>query len=170
MNGFSLPPLPGALSEASLRHWMTIALTLARKALLVDEVPVGAVAVHEGMIVGAAHNMNRALCDPTAHAEIVALRQASKALQCVHLTKVMLVVTLEPCPMCAAAIVEARIPLVYFGAYDPKGGGVDHGPRLWHPPSDRPVPEYYGGVFGHQASARLLKDFFSEKRSKDAKL
>ena len=142
---------------------MAAALAEARAAASRSEVPVGAVVVSNGEIVAAAGNRTRELADPTAHAEMLAIRQASGALGNERLTAADLYVTLEPCAMCAGAIVHARLRRVYFGAYDPKGGGVDHGPRVFESSSCHHRPEVYGGI-GEVEAGKLLKDFFVSLR------
>ncbi|HEX6144660.1 MAG TPA: nucleoside deaminase [Geminicoccaceae bacterium] len=143
---------------------MQEALGLARRAAELGEVPVGAVVVDaDGRILGAAHNRTEADADPTAHAEILALRAAAAALGAARLPQCDLYVTLEPCPMCAAAIGFARIRRLYFGAADPKGGGVEHGPRIFASPSCHHAPEVYGGL-GERAAAELLRAFFRARR------
>jgi len=128
------------------------------------EVPVGAVVVGaDGAVLSAAGNRIRELADPTAHAEILAIRQASKALGSERLTGCDLYVTLEPCAMCAGAISLARVRRLYFGASDPKGGGVEHGARVFAQPTCNHAPEVYGG-FGEERCGELLKEFFAERR------
>lgn len=122
------PPFP-------LPEPMRRALELARAAELAGEVPIGAVVTLDGRIVGEGENRNRRDCDPTAHAEIVALRSAAEGLGDFRLTGCDLWVTLEPCPMCAGAISHARIARLYYGAADPKGGAVEQGPRLFTQPN-----------------------------------
>ena len=144
---------------------MQEALELARRAAELGEVPVGAVVVDaEGRILGAAHNRTEADADPTAHAEILALRAAAAALGAARLPQCDLYVTLEPCPMCAAAIGFARIRRLYFGAADPKGGGVEHGPRIFESPSCHHAPDVYGGI-GEREAAELLRAFFQARRT-----
>jgi tRNA(adenine34) deaminase len=126
-------------------------------------VPVGAVVVREGEILGRAGNRVIELSDPTAHAEILALRAAGQRLASPRLEGCDLYVTLEPCPMCAAAISFARIRRLAFGAYDPKGGGVEHGPRIFAQPTCHHRPEVTGGVEETRAGA-LLKRFFQDRR------
>ena len=145
------------------RDWMREALALAKQAQLAGEVPVGAVVVHEGNIVARARNERETTGDPTAHAEVLALRRAAAALGRRRLKGCTLVVTLEPCPMCATAISFARIRRVYFGAYDPKGGGIENGPRLYSQPTCHHAPEVYGGICESDA-VRMLRAFFQEKR------
>ncbi|GLV26262.1 nucleoside deaminase [Sphingobium sp. TomTYG45] len=150
------PPFP-------LPEPMRRALDLARAAELAGEVPIGAVVTLDGRIVGEGENRNRRDCDPTAHAEIVALRAAAERLGDFRLTGCDLWVTLEPCPMCAGAISHARIARLYYGAADPKGGAVEQGPRLFTQPQCLHRPEVYGGLGEAEASA-LLRDFFAARR------
>ena len=146
------------------QSYMDLALEAARSALPLGEVPIGAVVVAPGgRVVGRACNMNRSDNDPTAHAEIVAIRQAARATGSERLAGCDLYVTLEPCPMCAAAISLARIRRLYFGASDPKGGGVEHGPRIFNQPTCHHAPEIYGGMSATEAS-ELLRAFFAERR------
>jgi len=126
-------------------------------------VPVGAVVVQGERILARAGNRVIELADPTAHAEILALRAAGQSLGSERLEGCDLYVTLEPCPMCAAAISFARIRRLVFGAYDPKGGGVEHGPRIFAQPTCHHRPEVIGGVEESRAGA-LLKRFFQERR------
>jgi tRNA(adenine34) deaminase len=142
---------------------MARALELARAAANAGEVPVGAVVVKDGAIVGEAHNAPRELADPTAHAEMLALRRAARALGRERLDGCELWVTLEPCAMCAGAIVHARIARVYYGAPDPKGGAVEHGARVFEQPQCLHRPEIYGGI-GEERAAALLRDFFAARR------
>ncbi len=144
--------------------FMAAALAEARAAAARGEVPVGAVVVSPGgAIVAAAGNRTRELCDPTAHAEIVALRAACAAAGSDRLAGHDLHVTLEPCPMCAGAIGLARIARVYYAAPDPKGGGVDHGARVFAQPTCHHAPQVFGGI-GEGAAATLLTDFFAARR------
>ena len=143
--------------------YMARAVELARAAVAAGEVPVGAVVVHRGTIVGEGANAPRARCDPTAHAEIVALREAAKALGSDRLPACDLWVTLEPCAMCAGAIAHARLARLYWGADDPKGGAVVHGPRLFTQPTLHHRPECYGGVMADE-STTLLREFFQQLR------
>lgn len=138
---------------------MGLALVEARMAGSRGEVPVGAVVVRDGRVLSAAGNSPRALRDPTAHAEILAIRRACGALGDDRLTGCDLYVTLEPCAMCAGAISFARIRRLYYGAADPKGGGVEHGARFFGQPTCHHAPEVYGGLSEDEA-ARLLRDFF----------
>jgi tRNA(adenine34) deaminase len=142
---------------------MEIAMEWARRAADAGEVPVGAVVVRAGEIIASAHNLTETDKDPTAHAEILAIRAATAALGDARLTDCDLYVTLEPCAMCAAAISHARIRRVYFGAFDPKGGAVEHGPRWFQQPTCLHRPEVYGGI-EEAAAAALLKDFFAARR------
>lgn len=143
---------------------MQIALDEATLAAQKDEVPVGAVVVDEaGAIVAQAHNLTRQLSDPCAHAEILALRAAAQALGNERLVGCDLYVTLEPCAMCAGAIMHARIRRLYYGADDEKAGAVGHNIRLFHQPQCLHRPEIYEGI-GASASASLLRDFFQKKR------
>lgn len=144
---------------------MQEALALARQAALAGEVPVGAVVVHDpsGRVLGRARNEVEALRDPTAHAEMLALERARDALGERHLTECTLWVTLEPCALCAAAIALHRVRRVVFGAYDPKGGAVEHGPRLFGQPTVLHRPEIVGGMCETE-SAALLRRFFAGLR------
>src|SRR5687768_6424034 len=142
---------------------MARALELAREAELAGEVPIGAVVVKDGVIVGEAHNAPRELADPTAHAEILALRRAAERLGSERLEGCELWVTLEPCAMCAGAIVHARIARLYYGAPDPKGGAVEHGARVFEHAQCLHRPEVYAGIGGEPA-ATLLREFFAARR------
>jgi tRNA(Arg) A34 adenosine deaminase TadA len=142
---------------------MSAALAEARAAAERGEVPVGAVLVRDGRILASAGNNPRALQDPSAHAEILAIRRACEALGDERLTGCDLYVTLEPCTMCAAAISFARIRRLYFGALDPKGGAVESGVRFFAQPTCHHAPEVYGGIRESHAAA-LLQDFFRERR------
>lgn len=139
------------------------AFAAARTAAAEGEVPVGAAVVKEGRVIAVAHNRPRTLRDPTAHAEILAIRAACIALDDERLTGCDLYVTLEPCPMCAGAISFARIRRLYYGAADPKGGGVEHGPRVFTQPTCHHAPEVYSG-FRETEAATLLRAFFAERR------
>jgi tRNA(adenine34) deaminase len=143
--------------------FMQLALAEARRALDEGEVPIGAVVVHDGEVVAAAYNRVEA-GDPTAHAELLAIRIACNLMQTPRLTECDLYVTLEPCAMCAQAIAFARIRRLYFGASDPKGGGVEHGARVFSQPTCHHKPEVYGGIAGEE-SAELLKNFFQSLRN-----
>ncbi len=145
--------------------FMALALREAEHAASRGEVPVGAVIVDPtgGEILARAGNRVEALNDPTAHAEILAIRKAAAAAGAPRLEGCDLYVTLEPCAMCAAAISFARIRRLYFGAYDPKGGGVEHGARFFQQPTCHHAPEVYGGLEESRA-AELLVRFFEKKR------
>jgi tRNA(adenine34) deaminase len=145
------------------RSFMDAALDAARAAGDAGEVPIGCVIVREGAIVASAGNRTIADRDPTAHAEMLALRAAAAALGSERLVGCDLYVTLEPCPMCAAAISFARIRRLYFGALDPKGGAVESGVRLYASPTCHHRPDVYGGIAETEA-ARLLTDFFRARR------
>lgn len=144
---------------------MQSALNAAEKAGFQNEVPVGAVVVDSlsGEIIATAHNEMEAGYDPTAHAEMLAIQRATKILGKGRLENCDLYVTLEPCPMCAQAISFARIRRLYFGAYDPKGGGVDHGAKIYNASSCHHSPEVVGGL-EEKKCAQLLIDFFKKKR------
>ncbi|MBX9845714.1 MAG: nucleoside deaminase [Xanthobacteraceae bacterium] len=142
---------------------MDLALDEARKAQGAGEVPVGCVIVQDGAVIAAAGNRTMSDRDPTAHAEIVAIRAAARTLGSERLTGCDLYVTLEPCAMCAAAISFARIRRLYYGAADPKGGAVEHGPRFYQLPTCHHRPETYGGI-GASAAGELLRGFFEARR------
>ena len=143
--------------------FMRQALDLAGRAAAAGEVPVGAVLVGPDGVLAAAHNLVERLGDPTAHAEMLVIRDACLIVGAPRLTDCDLYVTLEPCPMCAAAISFARIRRLYWGAADPKGGGVEHGARVLHQPTCHHRPELYPGI-AEAAAADLLRDFFAAKR------
>ncbi len=142
---------------------MALAFDEAKAAASRGEVPVGAVVLRDGVVLGQAGNRTLELKDPTAHAEMLALRLACEAIGSERLIGCDLYVTLEPCPMCAAAISFSRIRRLYFGAGDPKGGAVENGVRLYENPTCHHAPEVYGGLRETEAAA-LLKDFFRERR------
>ncbi len=142
---------------------MAAAFVEAKAAAARGEVPVGAAIVGPGGVIAQAGNRTRELGDPTAHAELLAIRGACAALGSERLTGHDLYVTLEPCPMCAAAIGFARLSRLYYGAPDPKGGGVDHGPRVFTHPTCHHAPDVYGGI-GEAQGAALLRAFFAERR------
>jgi tRNA(adenine34) deaminase len=142
---------------------MRRALDVAREAALADEVPVGATLVWRGEIIAVAANAPRALHDPTAHAEIRVIRAAAALLERERLEDAELWVTLEPCAMCAGAIAHARIGRVYYAAADPKGGAVEHGPRLFTQPTCHHRPDIYAGI-GEGEAAAMLRDFFAARR------
>lgn len=143
---------------------MQHALALARRAARGGEVPVGAVLLSaEGELLSEGWNQPITLADPTAHAEIVALRAGAAALSNYRLTGTTLVVTLEPCAMCAGAMIHSRVGHLVYGASDPKGGGIDHGPKLFAQPTVHHRPKVTSGVLAAEASA-LLKSFFASRR------
>ena len=142
---------------------MRRALDLARVAAEWGEVPVGAVIVKDGQVIAEGHNRPRESHDPTAHAEIVAIRMAAAKLGNERLDGCDLYVTLEPCAMCAGAIAHARIARLYYGADDPKGGAIVHGPRTFAQPTIHHRPEIYDGI-GDAEAAALLRDFFAVRR------
>ena len=142
---------------------MNDALAEARAAQAADEVPVGAVIVREGTVVARAGNRTLRDRDPTAHAEMVAIRAAAAAIGSERLTDCDLYVTLEPCAMCAAALSFARIRRLYYGAADPKGGAVDSGVRFFSSPTCHHRPEVYGGM-GEREAAGMLREFFQARR------
>ncbi len=148
----------------SFASHMQAALEEARKAAARGEVPVGAVVVSpEGAIIAAEGNRTLELRDPTAHAEILAIRAACAAIGSERLAGHSLYVTLEPCPMCASAISQARIARLYYGAADPKSGGIAQGPRVLSHTQSHHKPEIYDGIAASEAEA-LLKAFFAERR------
>lgn len=142
---------------------MRLALDQAAHAAAVGEVPVGAVVTRGTEILAVAANTMRTGCDPTAHAEMVALREAARTLGTSRLDGCSLWVTLEPCAMCAGAIALARLERLYFAASDPKGGAVLHGPRFFAQPTCHHAPEIYAGIGEEQAGA-LLRQFFRDRR------
>jgi tRNA(Arg) A34 adenosine deaminase TadA len=144
---------------------MARALALAAEAAAAGEVPVGAVIVEaaSGAVLAEARNRVEADRDPTAHAELLAIRAAARAVGAPRLPDADLYVTLEPCAMCAQAIAFARLRRIYFGAYDPKGGGVEHGARIFAQPTCHHRPEVYGGI-EERAAGDLLRAFFAVRR------
>jgi tRNA(Arg) A34 adenosine deaminase TadA len=142
---------------------MSLAFAEARNAAARGEVPVGAVIARKGSIIAAAGNRTLEARDPTAHAELLAIRETAAALGSERLTDCDLYVTLEPCAMCAAAISFARIRRLYWAAPDPKGGAVEHGPRFFSQATCHHAPELYGGIREKEAAA-LLQDFFRLRR------
>ena len=148
-------PLPAA---------MRAALDQARTGGETGEVPVGAVVVKDGRVIASAHNAPRALRDPTAHAELLAIRAAAQAMGTERLDGCELWVTLEPCAMCAGAIAHARIARLYYAAPDPKGGAVEHGARVFAQAQCLHRPEVYAGI-GEAEAAELLRGFFADLRS-----
>lgn len=147
----------------TFRSHMDIALAEARAAAQRGEVPVGAVIVHSGRVIAQAGNRTRELSDPTAHAEMLAIREACRLAGSERLGGYDLYVTLEPCPMCAAAIAASRIGRLYYSAADPKSGGVAHGARVFSHPQCHHAPEVYDGLAETEAAA-LLRDFFAARR------
>lgn len=145
------------------KHIMQRALTLAKTGYELGEVPVGAIIMRGSKIITQTHNLTEAHHDPTAHAELLAIREACRIMGTRHLTDCELIVTLEPCPMCAQAISFARLKRLIFGAYDPKGGGVEHGPRLYQQASCHHAPEVIGGLMEAECG-QLLRQFFMDKR------
>ena len=143
--------------------FMSLALDKAKEAFEVDEVPVGCVIVKNGQILSIHHNRTRKSFNPFGHAEILCLQEACQKTQSINLEGCDLYVTLEPCPMCAQAISLSRIKRLYFGAYDIKGGGVDHGPKIYNHASSFHKPEVYGGI-SEGPCAKILSDFFKAKR------
>jgi tRNA(adenine34) deaminase len=142
---------------------MRRALALAERAAAEGEVPVGAVVMRDGEVIGEGANAPRRLSDPTAHAEMIAIRAAAEAIGADRLQDCELWVTLEPCAMCAGAIALARIARVYYGAPDPKGGGVEHGARVFAQPTCHHRPDVYAGI-GETEAGALLREFFRERR------
>lgn len=151
------------MASWTLPQPMQRALDLAQASAAAGEVPVGAVITRRGEVIAEAHNMPRKTCDPTAHAEILAIRRAAEALGQERLTDCELWVTLEPCSMCAGAIVHARLAKVYYAASDPKGGAVEHGARVFDQAQCLHRPEVYSGI-GEAKAAEMLREFFKERR------
>jgi tRNA(Arg) A34 adenosine deaminase TadA len=151
------------VSDAGFRSFMPRALALARAAADAGEVPIGAVIVKDGQVIAEAHNSPRTDHDPTAHAEILAIRRAAQALGDERLTGCELWVTLEPCAMCAGAIAHARIQRLYYAASDPKGGAVEHGARVFEQEQCLHRPEVYSGI-GEAEAADILRGFFKKRR------
>jgi tRNA(adenine34) deaminase len=146
------------------RHWMMRALEQASAAATADEVPVGAVIVRDGSMIAAAANARESLHDPTAHAEMIAITQAAASIEDWRLERATLYVTLEPCVMCAGAILQSRIPRVVYGALDPKGGAVKSLYQLLEDPRLNHQCAITGGILA-EPCGRLLTDFFSSKRA-----
>lgn len=143
--------------------FMEAALAEARQAAALGEVPVGAVITQNGEIIASAGNRTRERHDPSAHAEILAIRSACQVLQSERLPDCDLWVTLEPCPACAATIAAARLKRLYYAAPDPKSGGISQGPRIFTHPQAHHAPEVYSGLLEDE-SATLLRAFFAQKR------
>ena len=145
--------------------YMKEAIKQAKKAELIDEVPIGAVIVYEDKIIARAHNTRESKQQSINHAEILAIQKACKKLGTWRLEKCILYVTLEPCPMCAGAILQSRIKKVVYGAKDPKGGCIESCMKMYEVPGFNHYPDTVGGVCEEEC-ANLLKDFFRKKRSK----
>ena len=145
------------------RDPMSVAFAEAREAERRGEVPIGAALVRDGKVIASAGNRTREDADPTAHAEMLAIRAAARALGAARLTDCDLYVTLEPCAMCAGAISHARLRRLYYAAPDAKGGAVEHGPRFFSQPTCLHAPELYGGI-RESESAAMLREFFAGKR------
>jgi len=150
---------------AEMQEPMRLALAEAEEATARGEVPVGAALVRDGIVLASAGNETLARDDPTAHAEMLVIRAAAGESGSQRLVGADLYVTLEPCPMCAAAISFARLRRLYFGAGDPKGGAVEHGVRLFTQPTCHHAPEVYGGIRESEAAA-LLREFFTARRER----
>ena len=155
--------MPGEATGYNDELGMQEALRAAQRALELGEVPVGAVVVHEGKIVGSGFNRNILDCDPTAHAEIIALREAGRTLATHRLNECDLFVTIEPCAMCAGAMVHARIRRLFYGAADPKAGAVHSILHVLNHPGLNHKIEVYGGVLAGRC-AEILQEFFRSKR------
>jgi tRNA(adenine34) deaminase len=151
------------IEESGSADPMSLAFAEARSAELRGETPIGAALVREGMVIASAGNRTRGLSDPTAHAEMIVIREAAAEVGSERLVGCDLYVTLEPCAMCAGAISHARLRRLYYAAPDPKGGAVDNGPRLFRQPTCHHAPEVYGGLRESEATA-MLKAFFAAKR------
>lgn len=151
------------MASEKFTSFMAEALELAREAEKTGEVPVGAVIVRDQKVIGRGHNLTRTQNDPSAHAEIVAIRDAASYLGTDRLENCDLWVTLEPCTMCAGAIAHARIRRLYYAASDPKGGAVDGGVRFFNAPTCHHAPEIYAGIDEMESTA-LLRNFFSDRR------
>jgi len=146
------------------KSFMELALSEAEQAAARGEVPVGAVLVNKaGDVLAKAGNQTEEMADPTAHAEMLVIQAATKASGSPRLENCDLYVSLEPCPMCATAISFARVRRLYFGAFDPKGGGVEHGPQIYSHPTCHHAPEIYSGIAESRCS-ELLKVFFAKRR------
>jgi tRNA(adenine34) deaminase len=170
LDGGLMMEVPSKL-VAPHEHFMHLALREAARALEIGEVPVGAVVVHQqseddaGWVIGAAYNQREQLRDPTAHAEMIAITQAAEALGSWRLSGCTLYVTLEPCPMCAGAVVLARLPRLVYGATDPKGGAVSSLYQLVNDPRLNHGAEVVAGVLAEPCGA-ILSRFFQQKRSR----
>ncbi len=157
---------PGANKKGDDRSYMALALEEATKGMVKDEVPVGALVVHQGKIIGMGYNRREELQEPTSHAEILALREASASLGSWRLDDCTLYVTLEPCIMCTGAIIQARVPRLVFGCHDPKGGAVESLYRLCDDPRLNHSVEITSGIMKEQC-ARILSGFFISLRQKN---
>jgi tRNA(adenine34) deaminase len=171
MGGHDSPATAPLKGESSQNHdadkrWMRAALRQAERAAAEGEVPVGAVVVHAGRVLARAHNRPIHLSDPTAHAEILALRRAARKLGNYRLAGCSLYVTIEPCAMCASAIIHARIKRLVFGAHDSKAGAAGSVLQILNHPKLNHRVEIVGGVMGRD-SGELLRGFFSERRGRD---
>jgi len=151
------------MSRWPLPEPMQLALEQAQAGESAGEVPIGAVVVKDGVVIAATHNAPRTLHDPTAHAEVLAIREAARVLGNERLDGCELWVTLEPCAMCAGAIAHARIARLYYAAADPKGGAVEHGARVFEHEQCLHAPEVYSGM-GETEAGSLLRDFFKARR------
>lgn len=151
------------MSTPTSPQFMTRAIELAKEALTKEEVPVGAVIVWNNQIVSECHNLVEQLKDPTAHAELLAIQSAIRKLGEKRLVECDLYVTLEPCTMCAGAISHARLRRIFYGAYDPKAGAIDHGVRFFSQPSCLHKPEVYSGI-EEKSCGDLLRAFFDDRR------
>ena len=151
------------MSRWPLPEPMQLALEQAQAGESAGEVPIGAVVVKDGVVIAATHNAPRTLHDPTAHAEVLAIREAARVLGNERLDGCELWVTLEPCAMCAGAIAHARIARLYYAAADPKGGAVEHGARVFEHEQCLHAPEVYSGM-GENEAGSLLRDFFKARR------
>jgi len=160
-----MPGIKPGMTENTMAapSYMSIAVAEARVAAACGEVPVGCVIVRNGKVIARAGNRTLAHKDPTAHAELLAVRQAAAAFGSERLADCDVYVTLEPCAMCAGALSFARVRRLYFGAADPKGGAVEHGVRFFNSPTCHHRPEVYGGINESECAA-LLKEFFEARR------
>lgn len=145
--------------------YMKVALKEAQKAALLDEVPVGAIIVQNGKIIAKAHNLREKSNDPTSHAEINAIRKASKKLNSWRLDKAAIYVTIEPCSMCAGTLLQCRIARIVYGAKDPKGGAIESSLRLFESKNINHHPEILGGVLEDECSS-IISNYFKSKREK----
>ncbi|MCA9197392.1 MAG: tRNA adenosine(34) deaminase TadA [Planctomycetales bacterium] len=159
---FSQPE--ASLPELNHEFYMRLALAEAQAAAAEQEVPVGAIVVHEGRVIAAAHNQREQLKDPTAHAEMIAITQAAESMASWRLERCILYVTLEPCPMCAGAILQARIPWLVYGASDPKAGAVQSLFQMLQDERLNHQTQVVGSILG-DACGQILTDFFRRQRS-----